>query len=81
MPTSNQLIRHGREEKRRTDRTRALVFVKIGYLTSLYIFFFICYLKFFPDLKEDNYTRAFQVVLQLSQFIWNFRLFTTKEEK
>jgi len=24
MPTSNQLIRHGREEKRRTDRTRAL---------------------------------------------------------
>ena len=24
MPTLNQLIRHGREEKRRTDRTRAL---------------------------------------------------------
>nr|ULQ69020.1 ribosomal protein S12 [Carex gibba] len=24
MPTSNQLIRQGREEKRRTDRTRAL---------------------------------------------------------
>ena len=24
MPTFNQLIRHGREEKRRTDRTRAL---------------------------------------------------------
>lgn len=24
MPTSNQLIRHGREAKRRTDRTRAL---------------------------------------------------------
>ena len=24
MPTSNQLIRHGREKKRRTDRTRAL---------------------------------------------------------
>ncbi|NP_064075.2 ribosomal protein S12 (mitochondrion) [Beta vulgaris subsp. vulgaris] len=24
MPTINQLIRHGREEKRRTDRTRAL---------------------------------------------------------
>ena len=24
MPTNNQLIRHGREEKRRTDRTRAL---------------------------------------------------------
>jgi small subunit ribosomal protein S12 len=24
MPTKNQLIRHGREEKRRTDRTRAL---------------------------------------------------------
>lgn len=23
MPTLNQLIRHGREEKRRTDRTRA----------------------------------------------------------
>ncbi len=23
MPTKNQLIRHGREEKRRTDRTRA----------------------------------------------------------
>nr|YP_009227143.1 ribosomal protein S12 [Welwitschia mirabilis]AMA20998.1 ribosomal protein S12 [Welwitschia mirabilis]QXE44336.1 ribosomal protein S12 [Welwitschia mirabilis] len=24
MPTSNQLVRHGREKKRRTDRTRAL---------------------------------------------------------
>ena len=24
MPTLNQLIRHGREEKRHTDRTRAL---------------------------------------------------------
>ena len=26
MPTANQLIRHGREEKRRTDRTEVLVF-------------------------------------------------------
>ena len=26
MPTFNQLIRHGREEKRRTDRTEVLVF-------------------------------------------------------
>lgn len=81
MPTSNQLSRHGREDKRRTDRSRALLFVKIGYLTSLYLFFCIFYLHFFPDFKEDNYTRALQVVLQLSQFILNFRLFTTKEEK
>ena len=58
-----------------------LVFVKVGYLTSFYVFFSIFYLHIFPDFEEENYTRALQVVLQLYQFLLNFRLFTTKEEK
>lgn len=58
-----------------------LFFVKLGYLTCFFFVFSLAYSRIFPTIEEDNYTRAFQVLLQLSLFLLNFRLFTTKEEK
>lgn len=56
-----------------------LFFVKVGYFTWFIVAFSIAYFSIFPTIEEENFSRAFQVFLQLSLFLFFFR--TTKEKK
>lgn len=58
-----------------------LFFVKLGYLTCFFLVFSLSYSRIFPIIEVENYTRPFQVILQLSLYLLHFRFFTTKEEK
>lgn len=56
-------------------------FVKLFYLTCFFLVFLLSYSHIFPTIEGENYTRPFQVILQLSLYLLHFRSFTTKEEK
>ena len=58
-----------------------MFFLKLGYLTCFFLFLTLAYCLIYPNMEEENFSRAFQVILQLSLFLLKFRLFTTKEEK
>ena len=58
-----------------------LFFAKLGYMTAFFGVFSLSYSFIFPTMEGPDYTRPFQVFLQLSLYLLQFRPFTTKEEK
>ena len=62
MPTKNQLIRHGREEKRRTDRTRASdQCPQKRYKSQLFLYFFV--IKNLIEISFEPFVLFFIIIL------------------